>query len=439
MNRYPFLAWVTLAALILTVRPADAAPTQAMSTEDFLNRLGVNTHLDGLTREDPWNTNAAQVGAQLRYTGVRLDRDWAHSPSAGPKWKDVQNAWSPLGRFWTSVDEAGPASQRTVLSEEQAIDQAFPGLIYAMGGPNEEDDTYPQGLGATLPDAALVQQSLYTWAHSGSRNVPVSQMEFGAGWTATNAWQGDYNPSDTGIHQNYQPGPADFAAAHTYLHQPGQSPADVLSQLRRLANLSTPGKPVAHTEIGAYLSANLSASVFGQYLVMGAFDSAAAGDAGYLVYGLQDSVPEGTYGFFTYPGNAPHAAAIDFHTMTTLLQSPRGSYGPGSAPTFKPQSLDVSFSGRASHLVMQKPTGEFIIADWSEQHMMGMEHDETDTIHLGKSFATLRVYDIENGTVPIAVRHNVRQYTLRLRPSDTYLLVLESGRLRSGKNLTKED
>ncbi len=425
---FRLLFWASLAALTLSTPPAAAAPVQAMSTEDFLNRLGVNTHLDGLTPEDPWNTNAAVVGAQLRYLGVRLDRDWAHSPAAGQKWKDVQNAWSPLGRFWTSIDEGSPATQRTVLGDEQGISKQFPGLIYALGGPNEEDDTYPQAQGATLPDSALVQQSLYTWAHTGGRNLPVSQMEFGAGWSAANAWQGDYNPADTGLHQNYSPGLADFAAAHTYLHQPGQVPADVLSQLRRLAALSTPGKPVAHTEIGAYRTANLSASVFGQYLVMGAFDSAAAGDAGYIVYGLQDSGPEATYGFFSYPGGVPHAAAADFHAMTTLLGSPHGFYAPGSAPTFKPQPLAVSFTGLASHLVMQKPTGEFVIADWSEQHMMGLEHGETDTLHFGKPFATLRVYDIETGTAPIAVLHHVRRYTLHLKPSDTYLLVLDSGK-----------
>ena len=141
MNKYLFLFWAALAALVLVVRPASAAPTPAMSTEDFLNHLGVNTHLDGLTPKDPWNTNPTQVGTHLRYLGVRLDRDWAHSPATGQKWKDVQTAWSLYGRFWTSVDEGSPATQRTVLGEEQAIDQAFPRLIYAMGGPNEEDDT----------------------------------------------------------------------------------------------------------------------------------------------------------------------------------------------------------------------------------------------------------------------------------------------------------
>lgn len=424
--------WLLLLALIFCAKPLCAAPVQAMSTEDFLNRLGVNTHLDGLTRDDPWNTDAAVVGAQLRFLGVRLDRDWAHSASAGRVWKDVQNHWDPKGRFWTSVDEGSPASQRTVLRDEQTIFQTYLGLIYVLGGPNEEDDTYAQRQGATLPDSVLVQQSLYTWAHTGGRNIPVSQMEFGAGWTAANAWQGDYNPTNTGLHQNYSPGPADFAAGHTYLHQPGQSPAEVLGQLRQLADLTAPGKPVAHTEFGAYTSADLSAAVFGQYLVMGAFDSAATGDAGYLVYGLQDSGPENTYGFFTYPGNAPHPAATYYHTLTTLLGSKSGSYAPGASPTFRPGSLPVAFRGPTSHLLLQKPTGEFILADWSEQHMTGMEHDEADTIQFGKPFATLRVYDIENGSTPIATLHNVRRYTLHLKPSDTYLLMLESGKASRG-------
>ncbi len=403
----PILLCGIAAALLMAVKPSPGDPElpsrsmpgrTALSTEDFLNHLGVNTHLDGLTQSDPWNTNAALVGTQLNYLGVRLDRDWAHSADTGKKWKDVQKAWSPYGRFWTSIDEAGPQYQRSVLAYEEAIYQTFPGLIYAMGGPNEPDNTYPQGEGATLPDSALVQQSLHNWAHLQGRNIPVSQMEFGSGWTAANHWQGDYNPGDTGIHQNYTAGPAEIGAAHTYLHVPGQRPVDVLNQLRLLAALTTPGKPIAHTEIGAYRSANFSAAVFGQYLVMGAFDSAAAGDAAYIVYGLQDSAPENTYGFFSYPGNTAHEAARYFHTLTTLLKSDTGRCGPGSAPSFKPASPAVTFSNpTTSHLVMQKPTGQYVIANWSEQVMTGVE--------------------------PIRVLRDVKQCILHMKPSDTYLLV----------------
>jgi len=399
-----------------------------MSTEDFLNRLGVNTHLNGLTRNDPWNTNASQVASQLRYIGVRIDRDWAWGATDGITWKKVQDEW-PLGRFWTSIDEASPAEQRSHLANEERLFTGYPGLIYAIGGPNEEDDSYPQERGATLPDSALVQQSLYRWAHSGGRSIPVSQMEFGAGWTAANRWQGDYNPTDTGIHQNYAPGPADYVAAHTYLSSPRQRPVDVLKQIRALANLATPGKPVAHTEVGAYHGAKLTPEVYGQYMVMGAFDSAAAGDVGYLVYGLQDSRPEQTYGFFTYPGGTANPAAEDYHSLTTVLRSARGSYGPGLPATFSPGTLNPTYSNNTTgNLLLQKPTGDFVIADWSEQVMDGTQREVSDRISFGKAFKTVEVYDVETGSKPISSLHNASSFVLRLKPGDTYLVELSGGR-----------
>ncbi|MDQ2800370.1 MAG: hypothetical protein M3Y13_12105, partial [Armatimonadota bacterium] len=244
-----------------------------------------------------------------------------------------------------------------------------------------------------------------------------------------NDWQGDYNPTTTGLGQNYTSGPADLAAAHTYLSNPHQRPVDVLNQLRSLARLTTPGKAVAHTEFGAYAGTNLTTRTFGQYLVMGAFDSAAAGDAAYLVYGLQDSGPEHSYGFFTFPANSPHEAATYFHTMTTILKSARGGYGPGMLKTFTPGSLSASFSNPSvSHLLLQKPTGEFVLATWSEQLMDGKQHPDTDTVYFGRTFSTLRVYDIETGTTPLTVLHHVSRYSLRMKLSDTYLLVMDNGK-----------
>lgn len=419
-------AWLGAALCLaaLAFVPSAQAET-ALSTEDFLNRLGVNTHLNGLTKADPWNVDARQVGGQLAYLGVRLDRDWAWSMADGKTWQAVQAAWSPLGRFWTSVDEASPANQRKDLGFEEAIAQTYPHLVYAMGGPNEEDNSYPQSQGATLPDAALVQKSLYDWAHLAGRALPVSQMEFGAGWTAANNWHGDYDPQHTGLNQPYTPGPADFGGAHTYLSNPNQRPKDVLDQIRALAQFTTPGRPVAHTEFGAYTGANLSPAQFGQYLVAGALDSAAAGDAGYLVYGLQDSGPEGTAGFFAFPSGAAHPAATYFHTLTTLLASVRGRYGPGQPSSFRPGALAVSVSlPSASHLLLQKPTGDYALAVWTEPSRAAKPQTETAIVHFGRAFNTVRLYDVENGLAPLATLHKASQCALPMTPNDAYLIVL---------------
>jgi hypothetical protein len=384
----------------------------------------VNTHLRGLTKSDPWNTNIPEVAAQLNYIGVRLIRDWIVHPEDGDLFNSLQVAWRPDGRFWTSIAEDSPAGQRSGVAATLQVAKTYPKLLYAVGGPNEEDDTYPQKLGATLPDSALVQADLYNGLHP--LGILVSQMEFGAGWTAANNWTGNYDPNNTGSHQNFTPGPADFGGAHTYLSDTKQTMAGVIKRLRADAQLTTPGKPVAHTEIGAYNRIHITPMAFGQQLVIGALDSFAGGDVGFLVYGLQDSKPEATYGFYTFPEGAKRPVAEYFHTMTTVLKSASGSYGPGAKATFQIAPLNVTFDNAAtSHLVMQKPTGEYVIADWSEQLMNENAQEETDTVHFGKKFASATVYDVEDGLTPIATLSNASEVRLTMKPCDTYLVVLK--------------
>ncbi|HVU35343.1 MAG TPA: MBG domain-containing protein [Opitutaceae bacterium] len=414
--------------------PLAAAPTPAASSEAFLNLLGANTHLDGVAN---WNTNAAVVGQQMAYLGLRLERDWPEGTTADGAAFHLAQQQNPLMRLWTSINEASPDDQQAAFANCQAIYNTYgSGLVYAMGGPNEEDDPYPQGLMARLPLSAQLQQSLYDWANP--RGIKVSQMEFGAGWTDKNNWQGDYNPTNPGINyttpangdQRYTPGQADFGGSHPYLVDATTTPGARLATLRALARLTTPGAPVANTEWGAYTKSGLSTAVFGQYMVMGAFDSAAAGDSAYILYGLQDGVQEGTYGFYT-PDGTVNPVGTYFHTLTTILQCSKADlrYAPGQAATFAPGSLNLTSSnpGTVSHYLLQKPTGEFVVAAYAEQLMNGAQATASDTIDFGQTFASVTVYDVESGLTPIATLTNVSSYDLTLQPSDTYLLVLDNG------------
>lgn len=410
------------------------AATQARSTEDFLNLLGVNTHLDG---NGGWNTNATQVGQQMAYLGVRLERDWPTSTTSSGSAFHTAQLQNPLGRLWTSIAEDSPTGQRTDLTYCENVYSAYgSGLVYVMGGPNEEDDSYPQGLNARLPDSADVQTSL--WGFANPVGVKVSQMEFGAGWTSQNSYQGDYNPSNPGVNytesygdQSYQsknPGShADFGGAHTYIIDTTTKPTTVLGKLRALALLTTPGKPVAHTEMGVRKVSGMSTTVFGQYMVMGAFDSASAGDVGYIVYGMQDN--SDTYGFYTSAGVA-NPVATYYHNLTTLLSCANTGlqYAPGQAASFTPGTLNVSYSNTStvSHYLLQKPTGEFVIAAYSEQLMNGGQAAVSDTINFGQTFASAQVYDVQTGTTSITTLTNASSYTLTLNPSDTYLIVLSN-------------
>lgn len=430
---HSFASKLAIVSLGLAV-PLAAAVTPATSSEDFLNLLGANTHLDGVAN---WNINPTQVGQQMAYLGLRLERDWPEGSTADGAAFHIAQQQNPLMRLWTSINEASPDDQQTAFENCKAIYNTYgSGLVYAMGGPNEEDDPYPQGLKARLPLSAQLQQDLYNWAHP--LGIKVSQMEFGAGWTDKNGYQGDYNPNDPGINytvpangdQRYTPGQADFGGSHPYLVDSTTKPGPRLAAIRALALLTTPGAPVANTEWGGYTRSGLSTTVFGQYMVMGAFDSAAAGDSAYIIYGLQDGAQEGTYGFYTADGTL-NPVGNYFHTLTTILQCTNSSlrYAPGQTATFTAGSLNVTYGNTStvSHYLLQKPTGEFVIAAYSEQLMNGAQASASDTIDFGQTFASVKVYDVQSGLTPIATLTNVSSYALTLNPSDTYLIVLDNG------------
>jgi hypothetical protein len=131
--------------------------------------------------------------------------------------------------------------------------------------------------------------------------------------------------------------------------------------------------------------------------------------------------------------------ATYFHNLATILQCSNAGlrYAPGQAATFIPGSLNVSYSNTAtvSHYLLQKPTGEYAIAAYSEQLMNGAQATVTDTINFGQTFASVKVYDVQTGSAPIATLSNVSSYALTLNPSDTYLIVLSN----SGQTIIKDN
>src|SRR3954465_13751153 len=86
--------------LLATASPLTAQAVTAMSTEAFLNTLGVNTHIDGIALVvDPnqhWDMNFVNVGNHMAYIGVRNQRDWPYKAEEGADFLTVQSNWSPL-------------------------------------------------------------------------------------------------------------------------------------------------------------------------------------------------------------------------------------------------------------------------------------------------------------------------------------------------------
>ena len=255
----------------------------AISATAFIDTLGVNTHLDfGGTYAD-----LTQVEANLEYLGLPNVRDSAEAAADAQTWLQVAQATGV--KFDDYIAEASQAGMQADIGYMTQL--ANEGILKAVEGGDEEDDSYPQGLGNTLAATAQVQEQLY--ALGIKLGLPVINMSFGAGWTAANDWEGDYG--SVGNLSAY----ATYANAHTYPNV-GQLPNSAIEQLNSDARLAAGSRPLMTTEIG-WTTTSFSETGIAQYAVDATFDGIADGDAGMYFYALYDD-SSGDFGLFNSNG-----------------------------------------------------------------------------------------------------------------------------------------
>jgi serralysin len=359
----------------------------AISATAFIGTLGVNTHLDfGGTYSD-----LAQVESDLKYLGVLNVRDSAEVASDAQTWLAVSQATGvKFDDYIAETSQAGMQADMRYMT--QLADE---GVLNAVEGGNEEDDSYPQSLDNTLAATAQVQRQLYALGQK--LGLPVINMSFGAGWTAANDWEGDYG--SVGNLAGY----ATYANAHTYPN-PGQLPNSAIQQLNADAGLAATGRPVITTEIG-WDTSSVSETTIAQYVVDATFDGIADGDAGMYFYALYDD-SSGNWGLFNSNGTA-RPAATALHDLTTLLADTGAK-----AATFKPGSLCYSLSGTQStdnSILIEKSNGSYWIGLWNEG---GSTHKVVVT--LPSAASEIEVFDPVAGTSSIESASNTSTISVSL-------------------------
>jgi hypothetical protein len=204
---------------------------QAISTESFIQSLGVNTHIDF----GGSYANLQTVEAAINYLGITNLRDSPGNAGDLSTWQQVAQATG--AKFDAYIGETSPIGMSTELGTIQQLAQE--GILNYIEGGNEEDDSYPASLGNNLQITAQFQQTLYGVAQS--LGLPVINMSFGSGWTAANNWQGDYG--QVGDLSNI----TNYANAHTY---PSGAPDTTIQQLNGDAHLAASSQQVITTEFG---------------------------------------------------------------------------------------------------------------------------------------------------------------------------------------------
>ena len=369
----------------------------ATSTENFINSIGINTHIDFTS----YSSQLSTVEADINYLGVKNIRDSAESSAdlgTNGLWQQVANATG--AKFDAYAAEGSVATMES--SFNNALTLAGQGIIKYIEGGNEEDQSYSESLGNSLATTAAFQQTVYAKAHA--LGISVINMSFGTGWGSSST--GDYGT--VGNLAAY----TDYANDHVYFGT-GNSPLASIQALNSDAQLAANGETVINSEMGWYTTGSttdasaVSVTEQAKYMLDGLLDAYQAGDAKTFLYELMDeqsnsSNSEAHFGLF-YADGSPKPAATALHNMITLL-SDSGT----TATSFTPDALSYSLSGTLSTdhtMLMEKSDGTYWLAIWNEARLSGPT-SPTDisvpnhivTLSLASAAGEVTVYDPMSGT-----------------------------------------
>src|SRR5579859_27992 len=368
--------------------------TNASLAENFINSIGVNTHLDFLSSS---YSNLSAVESAINYLGVKNLRDSPENTAdlgATGLWQQVANATG--AKFDAYMPEGSAANMQASLGYIGTL--AEQGILTFLEGGNEEDQPYATSQGNSLAATALFQQQVNSLGHQ--LGLKVINMSFGVGWGTSPT--GDYGT--VGNLAAY----TDYANAHVYPGT-GNTPGATLAALDADANLAAAGKPVINTELGWYTTGSttdasaVSVTVQAKYTLDGLLDAYKAGDPQTFLYELLDQHAGSTnneynFGLF-YADGTPKPAATAIHNLTTLLADNGAAFTPGQ--------LGFQLSGTLAtdnSLLLEKSDGSFWLAVWNETRLSGPTSptdisvpNHTVTLTLAGT-ANIQVFDPLTGT-----------------------------------------
>ena len=394
----------------MSSNPTTPVPMAAVSASTFDQSIGVNVHM-GFT-STPYG-NVAAVESDLAYLGIDHVRDSLLD------WPGVQTSYQQLAAAGIKFDFAIPVYAGTAntvnlpefISMLNAFEQAHPGSITAIEGPNEVNIwpvTYAGG--TTLADQALLQQALYAAvrADPNLNGIPVYDLTLAFTDPSQYAQLGNLSSA------------ADFGNEHAYV-QDTVNPAVGLNYLLGFPKIDTPGLPLVITETGyetdpADTYSGVDQTVQAKLTLDTLMDAYKDGVSETYLYELIDEGGQ-EFGLFNADGT-PKLAATAIHNLTTILADN------GNTSSFTPGSLSYAvpdLPSNGNQLLLEKSNGTFDLALWAESQIWDpttqseiVAPPETTTVEFGQVQKLVLVFDPLQGTAPIAVYSNVQSIQVTL-------------------------
>ena len=411
------------------VSSATAAPTTAVSANDFLNSIGACVHIQH-------HQDAGKLIGPLKYAGVRAVRDGA---DGNFDMTGLRLLHEQAGVLVTFGPGSGAQEDELAKTLTACRELAAAGALLAVEGPNEPNNfggvTY-HGQNSTklkswLP-VAHFQQDLYQAVKGdavlkdypvyGVSEVGAEEDNSGLQYLTIPPGAGTLMPAGTHF--------ADFVNCHNYVcgHITG-----LIDNQATLAAATKPNAAIDHLfgnqgltwlkKFTGYTEAELDTLPKATTETGWRTDKTPAGDdrqgkvlinvflaqykAGWahtFIYEFADD-SDGAFGFYQDDLTTPRKSAEYLHNFTAILADHDSLPSPGK--------LDYSIPEKPAtvhDLLMEKHDGTFELAIWGER----VEGADNVTVKLGKLFKSVRVYDPTIGTAPLQTLGDVEAVSLVL-------------------------
>jgi hypothetical protein len=414
-------------AVAIDAPAEDTTGPIAVAASTFLDSIGVCTHIaQGI--DDP-----AMSGSALAYAGIRGIRDDG-DPDAVASWITAHTASGVRLSLLTDQNVASTISMAEQLNAA--------GALLAVEGANEPNNfpvTYNGATSSstTFAPVAHLQADLYAAVKTDPAltGVPVFHSSEAGGSEPDNVGlQFLTIPPNAGTTMPDGTKYADYANTHNYIVGHGGALVDNVAwqaedptlnaswdglyveygvtwgkNFAGYSNAQLPTVPRVTTETGwttsgdpTSLTEEQQARVFLD-LYLTAF---ARGWAYTFIYMMRDDASQGYWGLFNID-YTPKTSGTYVHNLTTILAD--------TAVTSSPGHLNYSISNEPAtvhDLLLQKSDRTFELAVWDE-HFSSATGDSV-AVSLGRSYATVNVYDPTTGTAPVQTLTNVDTVTLML-------------------------
>ena len=400
-------------------------PFVTLSTGNFLDELGINTHIPYTDGE---YGSISLVLSDLNYLGINEIRDGISNGASGSAPLSHYITLAQAGEKFTFLIGNGVTSNadiESVLGEIIQVEQAVPGSVIAIEGPNEINNqpvTF-NGIGG-LQGALSLQSALYADVKANAALHGVA-VDYFTGYNAGTVAVGPSFSTLSGL--------ADYDTQHPYPNN-NEAPAYWVNRSIALSNTTSTSTPAVYTETG-YSTNNVSPYVQEVYTLDLLMDTAQQGIAHTYLYDLLDAYAPGSpqgndgYGLFSSTG-AAKPVAVGIHNLTTILRETvaGGAAQPAGGVGYTVQGLPAT--GNSMELI--KPDGADVIVLWAEPQLWNNTTNQQIaapatqvTLSLDAYYGTLSVFDPLSGT--LAVNTFIDAQTVTLALTDHPILLEVSG------------